>query len=145
MCPVCAQAVVRHAGDVCASCRYKGHKSLRDTKVDPGQLMGALEPRVLIEQGLRQFRIMQARLQEVIDSQGVFRGDVVQEGLKVAKGLQMLAKEYRMQTEFAKQAADELNQEERIAVLCDWFAQLPSNQQKDVIQKLTRAYNESAA
>lgn len=145
MCPVCAQAVVRHAGDVCASCRYKGHKSLRDTKVDTQALMGALEPRILIEQGLRQFRIMQERLQQVLDSSGVFRGDTLNEGLKIAKGLQTLAKEYRLQTEFAKSAADELNQEERIAVLVDWFHQLPSNQQKDVIQQLTRAYNEQAA
>jgi hypothetical protein len=105
--------------------------------------MGSLEPRILVENGMRQFRIMQERLQQVIDGNGVFRGDLVNEGLKIARGLQTLVKEWRQLQKEAREAAEQMDKEEQVAVMVDWFKQLPSNQQRDLLQRLTQEYNGS--
>jgi uncharacterized membrane-anchored protein YhcB (DUF1043 family) len=146
-CPVCKQTAVRLAGDVCSYCRAKGHVAIRDTRVstETEKLMGALEPRILVENGLRQARIMQARLQQVIDSSETFRGDIVNENLKVARVLQTLTKEWRQLAKEAREAADQMGQEERMEVLSEWFGQLTATQQRDLIQRLTQIYNERAA
>lgn len=107
--------------------------------------MGALEPRILVENGLRQARIMQTRLQQVIDSSEVFRGDIVNENLKVARVLQTLTKEWRQLAKEAREAADQMGQEERIQVLEAWFEQLNPTQQRELLQALTRVHNERAA
>ncbi len=143
-CSVCTQVAVRLAGEVCSICRSRGHKSIRETRVSVEQekLMGALEPRMLVETGLRQARIMQARLQQVIDSSEVFRGDIVNENLKVARVLQTLTKEWRQLAKEAREAAEQMNQEERTEVLESWFSQLPRIMQRELLQALTRVYNE---
>ena len=146
-CPVCTAVAVRIAGDVCSYCRAKGHVGIRQTRVSTEQekLMGALEPRILVENGLRQARIMQARLQQVIDSSETFRGDVVKENLTIARLLQTLTKEWRQLAKEAREAAEQMGQEERIQVLEEWFEQIPKVMQRDLLQALTRVYNEKAA
>lgn len=147
LCPTCKQTVVRLAGDVCSYCRAKGHVSIRDTRVSVEQekLMGALEPRILVENGLRQARIMQARLQQVIDSSETFRGDVVKENLTIARLLQTLTKEWRQLAKEAREAAEQMGQEERMEVLSSWFEQLTATQQRELLQALTQIYNSKAA
>lgn len=146
-CAVCQQMAVRLAHEVCSYCRAKGHVSIRNTRVSTEQekLMGALEPRILIENGLRQARIMQARLQQVIDSSEIFRGDVVQENVKIARLLQTLTKEWRQLAKEARDAADQMGQEERMEVLKEWFEQLTLTQERELIQALTQIYNSKAA
>lgn len=144
-CGVCRQTVVRASGDVCASCRYKGHISIKETRVDPGELMGELEPLKMLEEGLRQCRVMQARLGKVMDGAEAFRPDVVKEQKNLALCLRMLAQEWRMTKEFAKNAVDTMDQEEREALLVEWFDQLPLEKARGLIQKLTRSLNERAA
>lgn len=148
-CGVCGQTVVRFAQDVCSICRAKGHVSLKTVRATPEQekLMGALEPRVIVETALRQARTLQARLQVLLDGQGkpeaqVFRSDALTELTKIARILKTLTSEWRQLQKEARDAAEQMGQDERVEVLVEWFSQLPSNQQRDLIQRMTQVYNE---
>ncbi len=145
-CGVCRDTVVRHGGDVCATCRFKGHKALKDTRVPEGTAkeFGALQPLDLIETVLKQARTMAARLQANIDQSESYRPDTVQEMFKVSQVLALLTKEWRQCRELAKDLANQMNQEDRVEKLKEWFAQLPSTQQRELIQGFTQVYNEAA-
>ena len=142
-CPTCGVQAVRHAQDICSICRAKGFVSLKSVKVDTSDLMGQLEPRVLIEDQLRQLRIMQMRVQKVIDGEDKsFRGDVVAELGKITRSLTMGIKEWRQLEKHAREAAEQMSEDEMTSLLVDWFQQRSKSTQRDLLQQLTREYNE---
>jgi len=165
-CSRCKLTTVRLTNEVCGSCRSKGWASLPATDepitaAEEVAVMDSSEPRAILEVALRQARVMQDRLQAVMDApamllcvacaenpRAVEQVDVayvLDQHVKMGKVLAANIPVWQKLQRDAAEAAGQLSREEMQELLIGWFGRLPTPVQREVLQAMTRRYNETQA
>jgi hypothetical protein len=163
-CHHCATTTVRLAGQLCAKCQAKGFLPVNhvDAPVTPTEeAMSEAEPRAILERQLRQAAVMQQRVQDVMDNprmllcvscqenpRAVEQVDVayvLDQHVKSGKVLAGVIPVWQKLQKDAVEAAEQMGREEIIALFEGEFGRWPTAVQREVIQMLTRKYNESQA
>lgn len=165
LCTHCLTTTVRLAGQLCAKCQAKGFLKSPpiDAPMTPAEeaVMSEAEPRSILERQLRMAAVMQGRVQDVMDNpkallcaacsedpraiEGVDVAYVLDQMVKSAKVLAGVIPVWQKLQKDAVEAAEQMGREEIQELFAGEFGRWPTAVQREVIQMLTRKYNESQA